>query len=105
MLPLLLAVAGAFATARVTRLLTADRLTLPLRRRVLQSVREGGLAEYLISCAWCTSMHVGLLVAAIVVGLAPALHPTPVTGAATVLLLALGYSHVAGLLAAREVEV
>lgn len=105
MLPLLLVVAGALGTARLTRLLTADQLTLPLRRRVLQAVQEGGRLEYLISCAWCTSMHVGALTAAAVIGACPQLRPSAAVGFLTWYLLTLSYSHLTGRLAQTEVEV
>lgn len=103
MLPLLLAALGALATARITRLITSDRLTLPLRRRLLAHVRAGGSLEYLLSCSWCTSIWVGLLVAAGVThsfrGLA-----SPTTRVELWLLLTLAYSHLTGRWARTEVE-
>ena len=107
-LPLLLVVLGALATARLTRLLTADRLTLPLRRRLLQGVQEGGQHEYLLTCRWCLSMWIAPAVTGLVVGLAPEPQPASVGVAGTVLvgcLLTLAYSQITGQLAAAEVEV
>jgi hypothetical protein len=104
-LPLLLVVAGALATARLTRLVTADQLTLPLRRRVLQAVPEGGHLEYLLSCAWCVSVWIGYCVALVVVAAVPELRPTFAGGVASTFLLTLAYSHVTGRLARTEVEV
>lgn len=105
MLALLFAVAGALATARLTRLLTADYLTRPLRRRMLQAVQEGGHLEYLLACRWCASVWIGFGVAAVVVAACPALRPTVAVGVVAELLLALGYSQVTGQLAGAEVEV
>ncbi|MFL6114747.1 MAG: hypothetical protein ACJ786_25850 [Catenulispora sp.] len=105
MLPLLLVTAGALACARLTRLLTADRLTQPLRRRCLQAVREGGLLEYLIVCAWCTSMYVGAVVAAAVIAAVPEFRPSLPAGLLGWFLTALAYSHLTGRLARTEVEV
>lgn len=105
MLPLLLATLGAFATARLTRLVTADRLTLPVRRAMLARVPEGGSLEYLLSCSWCTSMWVALPVAALIVWLAPQFRgPNAVGTVLTALLLALAFSHITGRLAGSEVE-
>jgi hypothetical protein len=104
-LPLLLVVLGALATARLTRLLTADQLTEPARRRLLQRVQEGGRLEYLMVCRWCASVWVGLPVALAVVAAAPDLRPSLAVGALVAALLTLAYSHITGLLAVREVEV
>lgn len=105
MLALLLAVAGAATTARLTRLLTADYLTEPLRRRMLQAVQEGGRLEYLLSCRWCASVWIGLGVAVVLVAALPALRPTPAIGAVAALVLGLAYSQITGERAAAEVEV
>lgn len=106
-LPLLIVVLGALSTARLTRLVTADQLTEPLRRRVIQRVQEGGHLEYLVSCAWCASVWIGFPVAlALTPWLAGALHVHGLLAAlALVYGQALAYSQVTGLLASREVEV
>jgi hypothetical protein len=108
-LPLLLVALGALATARLTRLATADYLTLPLRRRVLQAVQEGERAEdqplprlgYLFTCAWCMSIWIGAAVALPVAFAADGLNDY---GLLTWPLLTLAYSQVTGLLAGREVD-
>lgn len=51
------------AVARVTRLITADRILEPVRDRLISRwiERKGGdsLAAYLITCPWCVSVYVG----------------------------------------------
>lgn len=101
MLPLLLVTAGALATARLTRLATADQLTLPLRRQVLSRVREGGRLEYLLSCAWCASVWIGAGVAALIT---PHVAHWSHGGVLLWLLLTLAYSHLTGRWARTEVE-
>lgn len=51
---LLLVVAG-LATYRLTRLVTADRITEPVRQWVEQ---RSSWAGYLVTCDWCLSMWV-----------------------------------------------
>lgn len=72
---------------------------------MIQAVKEGGQLEYLLSCRWCASVHVGFLVAAIVVGTSPQLHPDTTTTLVLVGLLTLAYSQFTGERAAAEVEV
>lgn len=51
------------AVHRLTRLVTSDELTRPLRERLVDRNPDGRLA-YLAGCPWCTSMWAGLAVAA-----------------------------------------
>lgn len=88
-------VIGALATARVTRLVTTDRITLAPRRWLLRRLNQEGLLAYLVVCDWCASAYVGFLVAG--------------TGSWAglwspwwVLPVALSFSYVAGWLASRE---
>jgi hypothetical protein len=103
-LPLLLATLGALATARLTRLVTADRLTLPVRRAMLTRVREGGQLEYLLSCGWCASFWIALPVAALTWALIPEVTIGAARETALDVLTALAFSYVAGRLAQSEVE-
>ncbi|MFK3734057.1 hypothetical protein ACI2LJ_27750 [Streptomyces sp. NPDC088090] len=95
--PLVLMVVMALATARVTRLVTRDRILQAPRRAVLRALPDDHLLAYLVVCDWCVSMYVGALAA---VGGAWAgwwdwwLVPA----------LAFAYSHVTGWLASREGE-
>jgi hypothetical protein len=49
------------ATGRLTRLLTADKITEPLRHWVIQRTRTTTAADrasYFVTCPWCVSMWV-----------------------------------------------
>jgi hypothetical protein len=47
-----------FAVARVTRLIVDDKISLPIRQRVLQKSGEDGWFFYLVSCPWCMGVWV-----------------------------------------------
>lgn len=88
---------AALVTARITRLVTTDRITQAPRTWVLQRLSSEGLAAYLIVCDWCASFYVGLGVAG--------------TGALAglwawqwIVPLGLAFSYVAGILARGENE-
>lgn len=49
------------ATARLTRLITDDKITEAARSRV---ARRGQMIAYLIHCPWCISIYTGAAVAA-----------------------------------------
>lgn len=95
----------ALAVARVTRLVTADKITEGLRGRVIRwADRRAGvdpadefpptpLLAYLVTCPWCVSIYVGAVAAPLVYWLGE----TPWT---LVPALALAFSAVAGYLAA-----
>lgn len=55
---------AALATARITLLITRDRITHAPRRWLLSKLDPEGLAAYLLVCAWCASVYVGGAVAA-----------------------------------------
>lgn len=56
---------AALATARLTRLVTRDQITHPLRRAILARLDHDGMAAYLIVCDWCTSMYIAAAGAAL----------------------------------------
>lgn len=95
--PLLMLVAMTLATARVTRLITRDRILAAPRRAVLNALPDDHLIAYLIVCDWCVSVYTGALAAA---------------GGAwagwwswdAVPAIALAFSYVTGYLASREGE-
>lgn len=60
LIPLLVA---AFATARLTRLVTTDRLTRAPRMWLLHRLQGRELLSYLVVCDWCVSVYMGLVVA------------------------------------------
>lgn len=88
---------GALVTARVTRLVTTDRITQAPRQWLLSRLPSDSLAAYLIVCDWCASFYVGLGVAA--AGTVAGVWTWP-----WIVPLGLAYSYVAGLLARGEVE-
>lgn len=116
-MPVAIIVLYALATARITRLVTTDKLTLPPRRAVVRWAfrrRYGaapgeGLDEelaaaaadnppalaYLVNCPWCVSVYVGAVVAPLAWfwGTSPWL---------AVPALALAFSYVTGFLASKE---
>jgi hypothetical protein len=62
--PITLLVA-ALGTARLTRLITRDRITHAPRRWVLQRLDQDGLTAYMIVCDWCVSVYTGAAIAAV----------------------------------------
>lgn len=96
-MPLLLAAVGLLAHARLTRLVAADRVTLPLRAALVRRLGPSHALSYLVHCRWCAGMWLALPVAAATTWAAGLPHPLPVTA-----LLALAYSHTTGLLARAE---
>jgi hypothetical protein len=108
-LAVLVALAGLLTTARLTRLISADRVTLPIRAAIVRRWGPSSAPGYLVHCRWCVSMYVAPLAAAAVLWLWDALafdlHPVSwahriVLGA----LLALAFSHGTALLAGLEDE-
>lgn len=114
-MPVAIIVVYALAVARVTRLVTTDKLTLPPRRAVVDwAVRrrygfvpirnEELLAEiadnppalaYLVNCPWCVSVYVGAAVA-------PLAWAWGTRWWLLVPALALAFSYVTGFLASKE---
>ena len=86
---------GALATARITRLVTTDRITQAPRTWLQLKLDPDGLWAYLVTCDWCASVYAGAGVAA-----ALAWGPTWTVW----VLAALAFSYVAGWLAAKESE-
>lgn len=88
---------AALVTARVTRLITQDRITDAPRVALLRKLDEESLLAYLIVCDWCASFYVGMAVAA--GGAWQGLWSWDVAP-----WLALAFSYVAGFLASKEGE-
>ena len=65
---LVMLVLAALTTARLTRLVTTDRITLGPRRwllrRLIARYGEDSLPPYLLVCDWCVSIWAGGAVAA-----------------------------------------
>lgn len=90
-------VIATLVTARITRLVTADRITRAPRTWVLRRLPSDSLTAYFIVCTWCTSVYTGLAVAA----------TGAMAGAWTwpwVVPLGLAFSHVSGLMARGEAD-
>jgi hypothetical protein len=85
------------AVARVTRLITSDRITEAPRNAVIRRLDPDGLFAYLLVCSWCSSVYVGAAGAA-AGALAGWWSWTMAVPAA------LAFSYVAGFLASREGE-
>jgi hypothetical protein len=91
------AVLAALATARLTRLVTSDRITQGPRFWALRKLPEHGLVAYLITCDWCASVYAGA-------GVAGAWWAWGHTAAYTAVTAALAFSYCAGFLASKESE-
>lgn len=85
----------ALATARLTRLITRDRITRTPRHWALRRLPDGHLLAYLLMCDWCVSVYTGAATAA-------AWWAWGGHHAYTAVVAALAFSHITGWLAARE---
>ena len=88
---------AALATARLTRMVTSDRLFLAPRAWLLRWLKEDGLTSYLVVCDWCVSVYVGA-------GVAAALSWMGYLPWAQAPIAALAFSYAAGFLAERTGE-
>lgn len=86
---------AALVTARLTRLITTDRITEAPRNALLRRLPADSLAAYLIVCDWCASFYVGL-------GVAGAGALAGWWTWAWIVPLGLAFSYVAGWLASKE---
>ncbi len=95
----LLFLLAALATARLTRLVTADKIIEPLRARVEQRYGspEDSKFMYLITCDWCASFWIAVPVAVVTVLWGE-------YAVVQIVLLALAASQVTGMLAAKEMQ-
>ncbi|TRV72553.1 hypothetical protein FKN01_29620 [Streptomyces sp. 130] len=94
-LPFLVFFNTLLAGARLTRLITQDRITRAPREWALRRLPDGHLLAYLLVCSWCVSMYVGTATAASWMAWGDHWVFRGVTAA-------LGMSYVVGWLAARE---
>lgn len=86
------------AVARVTRLITSDRITERPRNFLLRKFlarNQESLTAYLMVCSWCSSVYVGAAAAG-------AWYVWGDTMCYQAVALALAASHVTGVLASRE---
>jgi len=94
----LIIVLAALAVARVTRLVTEDKLLEPLRFWLGKKWPAESQRLYLFHCPWCFGMWVSIAAAPIVWFVADLSNKVGVTAWLGVPLLALAISHVVGLL-------
>lgn len=85
----------ALAAARITRLITTDRITQAPRSWILRRLPDESLLAYLLVCDWCASVYVGAALA----GAGSALGWWSWTMAVPA---ALAFSYIAGYLASKE---
>lgn len=83
------------AIARLTRLVTADFITSPIRDRLTERWGEEAKRSYLLTCDYCASIYIAPVVATVAV-----LWPT--NRVIIIGLIALTASFVAGIIAAHE---
>lgn len=82
------------ATARITRLITTDRITERPRSAIIRRLDPQGVLAYLVVCDWCSSVYAGAAVAG-------AWWAWGDSTWFTVLLMALSASYAAGFLNSR----
>lgn len=85
----------ALATARLTRLITRDRITQAPREWALSRLPDGHLLAYLLMCDWCVSVYMGAATAT-------AWWAWGDHRAFTAATAALAFSHTTGWAATRE---
>jgi hypothetical protein len=85
---------GLGAAARLTRFITRDTLTKPLREWVEDRYGEDSLPDEFIGCPWCVGFWISFLIAALIFCPVIANHPAFVIPAT-----ALTISHLIGLAA------
>jgi hypothetical protein len=83
------------AVVRLSRLVTADKITESIRERLTQRWGEDSLKAYLISCDYCVSIYVAPVVATVAVYWGD--NRVVIIG-----LLALTASFIAGIIGAHE---
>ena len=85
------------AVARLTRLVTTDFVTLPMRRWAVNKWGEDSKLVYLLHCSWCSSLWI-----AVPAAIAWAFTMLPLQHWWLALPAALAMSYVAGLLSQIE---
>lgn len=93
----LLFLLAVLATARLTRLVTADYIVQPIRNRIERKLGDDSKIVYLITCDWCASFWIAAPVALVTILWGD-------TVGVQVGLLALAASQITGMLAANELR-
>ena len=95
-------VLATLATARITRLITTDKISEPARRAAINLLGAKSMLVYLLHCPWCMSIWVAPALAAAIwwpLDLATKLDLTSWLGYP---ILALAIAHAAALTLAKE---
>lgn len=98
---LIIIVGWYLAVARVTYLITQDRITEDGRIWFMHRVGVNGMLAYLVNCSWCVSFWVALLSTPVAVYMADRTWPQAI-------LFALGASYFTGMMSAiggEDVEI
>lgn len=101
-LPYLLLFVTALAAARVTRLITTDKISEPVREWIVGKLGPAHAISYLVYCRWCTGIYASAVASVCVWWGAGLRHLLPVSGWFAVPALALAFSYVIGLLVRAE---
>ncbi|SCF78877.1 hypothetical protein GA0115259_1025513 [Streptomyces sp. MnatMP-M17] len=88
-------VLAALATARLTRLITVDRITEAPRNWVIRQLPRESLLSYLLVCSWCSSVYAGA-------GVGAAWWAWGAERWFVAVCAALAFSHITGWLSIRE---
>lgn len=59
---ILVLLAAVLAVARITRLFVEDRITMGLRRWVVDKYKGDSLPSYFVHCPWCMSIWISAII-------------------------------------------
>ncbi|WKK11958.1 hypothetical protein QYN14_25350 [Rhodococcus ruber] len=92
------------AAARLTRVLTTDKIGEPYRQLIVRRFGPESLLSYFAHCAWCTGMWIAALATPLAWWAAGLRHHLPLSGWWAVPALALTVSYLIGVLARADSE-
>lgn len=87
----------ALAIVRLTRLITVDKITDPLRKRILDKAGATHWITYLMYCPWCLSIHIALIAWWLLIGFNLIANPLATHPAISVIVLTLATSWLTGI--------
>lgn len=92
------------AAARLTRVLTTDKIGEPYRAFIVRRFGQESLAAYFAHCAWCTGMWIAALATPLTWWAAGLRHHLPLNGGWAIPALTLTVSYLIGVLARADSE-